>query len=82
MKYKGFVVPRSSTFEIQDKCFVYKVVKQEDGSFNAVSSEVDVYRLNDTEYIVFDGLQAGDSIVLEGVKKMTNGMKIKPVEEN
>lgn len=82
MKYKGFVVPRTSTFEIQDKCFVYKVVKQEDGSFNAVSSEVDVYRLNDTEYIVFDGLQAGDSIVLEGVKKMTNGMKIKPVEEN
>lgn len=81
MQYKGFVIPKSATYEIQDKCFVYKSVKHDDATYSAVSSEVQVYRLNDREYIVFEGLQAGDSIVLDGVKKMSNGMKIKPIAE-
>ncbi|MCQ2167787.1 MAG: efflux RND transporter periplasmic adaptor subunit [Bacteroidales bacterium] len=78
--YDGIVIPRSATYEIQDKHFVYKSVKQDDNSFYAVSTPVEVYRLNEDEYIVFKGLTDGDSIVLEGVRKMTDNMKIIPQE--
>lgn len=77
-EYDGIVIPRSATYEIQDKHFVYKVQKAEDGSFIANSAEVQVYRLNDSEYIVFEGLTDGEQIVVEGVSKMINGMQIVP----
>ena len=78
--YDGIVIPRDATIELQDKHFVYKCEKQPDGSFKAVSTEISVYRLNENDYIVEDGLQDGDSIVLDGVSKMVNGMAIKPVK--
>lgn len=73
--YDGIPIPRSATYEIQDKHFVYKV-QNEGGVYKAVSQAVEVYRLNDTEYLVESGLTDGDMIVVEGVSKMTNGMEI------
>lgn len=73
--YDGISIPRSATYEIQDKHFVYKV-QNENGVNKAVSQEVKVYRLSDSEYLVESGLSDGDRIVLEGVSKMTNGMEI------
>lgn len=56
------VIPKSATFEIQDKLYVYRNV---DGT--AKSSEIEVSFLSsDTEYIVETGLKAGDIIVTEG----------------
>lgn len=78
MEYDAIAIPRSATYEIQDKHFVYKVERSADGTATAKSTEVNVYRLNDTEFIVIDGLSDGDEIVLEGVNKMTNGMQIVP----
>lgn len=80
-EYEGIVIPRSATYEIQDKHFVYKAVKEADGSYTAVSSEVATYRLDNTSYLIDEGLQDGDVIVLEGVNKMRNGMKITPRQE-
>lgn len=77
-EYQGIVIPRSATYELQDKHFVYVVEKADDGTFKAVSQEITVYRLNDSEYIVVSGLSDGDRIVTEGVSKMTNGMQIEP----
>lgn len=77
----GIIIPRSATYEIQDKHFVYLAVKGPDGTYTAVSNEVSTYRLDNSTYIVSKGLEDGDVIVLEGVSKMRNGMKITPKQD-
>lgn len=68
------VIPQGATFEIQDKRFVYKVV---DGV--AKSSPVVVTRVNGgQEFIVDQGLAAGDVIVAEGVGLLREGTPITP----
>lgn len=72
-KENCIVIPQTSTFEIQDKVFVYKVV---DGK--AQSTPVRVTRVNGgQEYIVEDGLAVGDVIVAEGVGLMREGTPVK-----
>lgn len=73
VKHDGCVViPQSATFEVQDKAFVFKVV---DGK--AQSAPVDVARVNGgQEYIVTEGLTAGDVIVAEGVGLLREGTPI------
>lgn len=66
------VIPQSVTYELQDKLFVYKVV---DGK--AVATQLTVERIHDgNEYIVRNGLRAGDVIVCEGVGLVQDGMEI------
>lgn len=75
-KENCIVIPQTAAFEIQDKVFVYKVV---DGK--AQSAPVRVTRVNGgQEYIVEDGLAAGDVIVAEGVGLMREGTPIKAAE--
>lgn len=75
-EYEGIVIPRTATYEIQNKTFVYKVSKEADGTLKANAQEVTVYRLNDSQYIIVSGLEDNDVIVTEGVSKMSNGMQI------
>lgn len=73
-KAGALVIPQGATFEIQDKRFVYKVV---DGK--AQSAPVQVTRVNGgTEFIVDEGLAAGDVIVAEGVGLLREGTPITP----
>ncbi|WP_298063555.1 efflux RND transporter periplasmic adaptor subunit [uncultured Rikenella sp.] len=73
-KSGALVIPQSATFEIQDKRFVYKAV---DGK--AVSVPVQVTRVNGgKEFIVDEGLAAGDVIVAEGVGLLREGMPVAP----
>ncbi len=73
-KTGALVIPQSATYEIQDKRFVYKVV---DGK--AQSAPVQVTRVNGgTEFIVDEGLAAGDVIVAEGVGLLREGTPITP----
>ncbi len=74
----GIVIPRNATYEIQDKTYAYKITKQ-NNSYVALSTAVEVYRINDKEYLVEKGLSVGDTIAVEGVRKMTNNMEVKPV---
>ena len=58
---------------MQDKTIVYKVV---DGI--AVSTLITVAGINDgREYIVLDGLKAGDEIVSEGAGLVREGTQVK-----
>ncbi len=77
-KENGVVVPRSATYEIQDKTYVYRIEKDGDKSV-AKTTMVEVYRLNEDEYIVYEGLKDGDTIAIEGVRKMANDMELIPV---
>lgn len=79
VKAIGIIIPKDATYSIQDKTFAYKVVKQ-DSVFIAKSVEIDAERLNDTEYVVWEGLEDGDTIVIEGVSKMYSGMEISPID--
>ena len=74
------VIPQAATYEVQDKVFVYKVV---DGK--AQSAPVQVTRVNGgQEYIVENGLQVGDVIVVEGVGLLREGTPVvaKPASDN
>lgn len=74
---EAFVVPQEATFEIQNKVYVYKV---EEGK--AVSAIVEVDKVNNgKEYIVTDGLNAGDIIIAEGAGLVQEGTKVR-MEEN
>lgn len=67
-----FVIPQGTTYEIQDKIYVYKVV---DGV--AKSAEIKVDKLNDGKtYIVRSGLQEGDVLVSEGVAMLKEGTPV------
>lgn len=70
------LVPQSATFEMQDKKFVYV--------FNDSITEMCEIKVDnltyEQNYIVTDGLELGEVIVIEGVgSSVKNGMKIKPI---
>ena len=72
-KADALVIPQAATFEIQDKVYVYKVI---DGK--AQSAPVQVTRVNGgKEYIVDEGLTAGEKIVSEGVGLLREGTPVK-----
>jgi len=66
------VIPKTATFEIQDRVYVYKVV---DGK--ATSTEIAPFKIDSgTQYIVESGLKAGDIIVAEGAGLLREGAPI------
>ena len=72
--YKDCIaIPQTATVRMQDKTIVYKVV---DGK--AVSTLITVAANNDgREYVVLDGLKAGDEIVSEGAGLVREGTQVK-----
>lgn len=67
------LIPQAATYEIQDKVFVYRVKDNK-----AVSQEVKVSSAGDgRNYMVENGLQAGDEIVAEGVLTLQDGTVVK-----
>ncbi|HBZ65643.1 MAG TPA: efflux RND transporter periplasmic adaptor subunit [Bacteroidales bacterium] len=73
-EYKeAIVIPQKSTFAQQDKVLVYKF--QGD---SVVQKVVSVKSTPDGQnYVVTEGLSAGDKIVTAGIVTLTNGQKIK-----
>ncbi len=76
-QFDGMVVPRKATFDIQDKTYCYVATKQ-DSVYTVASKVIAVERLNETEFAV-EGLDEGEIVVVEGVKKLVNGQQIEPV---
>ncbi len=67
------VIPQSTTFEIQDKVFVYKAVEGV-----AKSTMVDVTKVTEgKDFIVNSGLELGDQIIAEGVGLLREGTPVK-----
>lgn len=74
------IIPQSSTYELQDRRFVYVV----DDSNVVKSTPITVNALTDGQtFVVTSGLQPGERIVLEGVgTSMRDGLVINPVEKS
>lgn len=73
----GFLVPQRAVADIQGKKFVYKVGKN--GTISMTNIEV-MEATSGHFYIVTKGVKPKDTIVLEGIQFLKDGMKIKPVK--
>ena len=73
---EGLVIPQESTFELQDKVFVFVL-----GDSNKVASTaVNILGRSGNYYLIENGIKAGDRIVYSGVDKLNDGAKIEPVQ--
>ncbi|HEY4965938.1 MAG TPA: efflux transporter periplasmic adaptor subunit, partial [Puia sp.] len=71
----GLVIPQESTFELQDKVFVFLL-----GDSNKVhSAAVRVTGRSGNYYLVENGIKAGDRIIYSGVDKLNDGAYVQPV---
>lgn len=73
----GYLIPQRAVADIQGKKFVYKVGKN--GTISMANVEV-MEATSGHFYIVTKGVKPKDSIVLEGIQFLKDGMKIKPVK--
>ena len=67
------VIPQEATYELQNRMFVYRIV---DGKTKATPITL-FPQNNGKEYIVEDGLNAGDTIIAEGAGLLKEGIEIK-----
>ncbi|MNK07614.1 Multidrug efflux pump subunit AcrA precursor [compost metagenome] len=70
----AILIPQSATVEVQDKVFVYAVSK--DNKVNKIP--VTIIGKSGTDYLVKDGVKAGDRIVFKGFETLQDGTVIVP----
>jgi RND family efflux transporter MFP subunit len=70
----AIVIPQKSTFEVQDKLYVYVLDKNNKLEVRNIET---MYRLPHL-FIISKGLKEGDKILFEGIQNVKNGMYIKP----
>ncbi len=71
---QAIMVPQKAVFEIQDKNYVFVLDKE-----NVVKQKgIQVAQRLADNYVITEGLQTGDRIVLEGIQSLRDGQKIKP----
>ena len=72
----AMLVPQNAVFDMQGKQMVYVVQKD-----NTVKSKIiTVGTTSGMDFIVTDGLQEGDKVVVEGASKLKDGVAIVPQE--
>jgi membrane fusion protein, multidrug efflux system len=70
----AILVPQSATVEVQDKIFVYAV-----GDSNKVNKQpLQIIGKTATDYIVKEGIKAGDRIVINGLENLSDDLVITP----
>ena len=74
----ALIIPQSATVEMQDKVFVFAVAD----SNKVKKLPLTIIGTSGTNYLVKDGVKAGDQIVLSGVDKLQEGMVIHPEPAN
>lgn len=71
--YKAvLIIPQKATFEVLDKKYVYLVDKDDRVNLSPITVSAEIPDL----YIVTEGLNANDKILLEGLRKVENNDKI------
>lgn len=70
----AILVPQSATVEMQDKVFVFLV----DKSNKVTKTPLDVVGKSGTNYLIKQGLNQGDQIVLSGLDRLQEGQIINP----
>lgn len=69
------MVPKKATYDLQNKHFVYVV----DANGKAQSTPIKISPVSNSKtYVVTQGLNSGDKIVINGLPKLQDGMTIKP----
>ena len=68
------LVPQQSTFELQDKIFVFAL----GDSNKVVSKQIIVTGKSGSNYVVDKGINAGESIVFSGIQRLRDGAIINP----
>ena len=72
----AIIIPQSCVSEVQNKKFVYLLGKDNKVKY----SEIKVDPQNDGKnYVVTEGLKAGDKYVTNGITKLNDGMEIVPI---
>ncbi|WP_316833305.1 efflux RND transporter periplasmic adaptor subunit [Pedobacter nutrimenti] len=70
----ALIIPQSATIDMQDKVFVFTV-----GDSSKVKKQaITIVGKAGENYLVKDGVKAGDQIVLSGIDKLQEGMAIQP----
>lgn len=70
----AILVPQSATVEMQDKVFVFTVNKEN----KVAKMPITVIGKSGVNYLIKDGVKAGDQIVLSGIDKLQEGQLIQP----
>ncbi len=68
------VIPQESTFEIQDKTYVYVLGKDK----TVTSKPITISGKTENYYFISEGLSKGDQIVFTGLGSLKDGASIKP----
>lgn len=71
------VVPQEATYESQDKILVMKVERSADGSSVAHAKTIEVSDRSQGVYVVKSGIDAGDEIIVKGVRGISDGSPVK-----
>lgn len=72
----AILIPQAAVSEVQNKKFVYIVDKDNKVKY----TEIKVDPQNDgNNYIVTEGLKAGDKFITNGITKLSDGMEIVPI---
>lgn len=69
----ALLIPQESTYEVLDKKYVYVVGKDGVVSAREIHVQNDLHHI----YAVSSGLEPGEKILVEGIRKVRNGDKIK-----
>nr|WP_315221633.1 efflux RND transporter periplasmic adaptor subunit [uncultured Flavobacterium sp.] len=70
----AILVPQSATIEMQDKIFVFSVNKEN----KVTKTPITISGKSGNNYLIKDGVKAGDQIVLSGIDKLQEGQEIQP----
>lgn len=71
----ALLVPQKATYELQGKRFVYVV----DANGKAKSTEIQTMEATSGQYfVVTGGLKGGETLILEGVASLQDGVQVKP----
>jgi membrane fusion protein (multidrug efflux system) len=71
----GLVIPQESTYELQDKVFVFVL----GDSNKVINTAVNIAGRAGNYYLIDKGIKAGDRIIYSGVGNLTDGARISPV---
>jgi membrane fusion protein (multidrug efflux system) len=71
-------IPKSATYELQDKTIVYKV----DSTNYVQAVPIEVSLLDNENYQVTKGLNFGDIIVERGIDRLKDSLRITPIQKS
>ncbi len=72
----AILIPQSAAISIQDKRFVFTL----NDSNMTQRKEIQIEGRSGKDFIIGEGLEEGDRIVISGLNKLTDGIKINPIK--